>query len=44
MKESDISIEIKEIFETNKLKDLKRFIKKRQCLNSFNSYIISKNL
>lgn len=40
MKESDISIEIKEIFETNKLKDLKRFIKKRQCLNSFNSYII----
>lgn len=31
--------EIAEIFDENKLKDLNRFIKKRQCLNCFNFYM-----
>ncbi len=34
--EDDIAIQIEEIFEQNKLTDLKRFIKKRQSLNSCN--------
>lgn len=33
---NDVSIQIQEILENNKLTDLKRFIKKRQCLNSCN--------
>jgi hypothetical protein len=33
---NDINIQIEEIFEQNKLTDLKRFIKKRQSLNSCN--------
>ncbi len=33
---NDVSIQIQEIFENNKLTDLKRFIKKRQSLNSCN--------
>lgn len=33
---NSIDIQIKEIFETNKIDDLKRFIKKRQKLNSCN--------
>lgn len=36
----DISIEIKNIFEKNKLDDLKGFIKKRNCLNSWNISLI----
>lgn len=32
--------EIAEIFEDNKLKDLNRFIQKRQCLNNFNFYMV----
>ena len=33
---NNISIQIEEIFENNKIEDLKRFIKKRQNLNSCN--------
>jgi hypothetical protein len=33
---NDVNIQIQEIFENNKLTDLKRFIKKRQSLNSCN--------
>ena len=36
----DISNEIKDIFDNNMLNDLKRFIQKRQCLNTTNSYLI----
>jgi hypothetical protein len=32
--------EIKTIFEKNTIDDLKRFLKKRQCLNTANSYLI----
>jgi hypothetical protein len=32
----DITLQIQEIFENNKITDLKRFIKKRQNLNSCN--------
>ena len=32
----DITLQIQEILETNKIVDLKRFIKKRQTLNSCN--------
>jgi hypothetical protein len=32
----NIQIEIQEILDTNKISDLKRFIKKRQSLNSYN--------
>jgi hypothetical protein len=34
--DDDIAIQIEEIFEQNKINDLKRFIKKRQSLNSCN--------
>ncbi len=34
--EDDTAIQINEIFENNKITDLKRFIKKRQTLNSCN--------
>jgi hypothetical protein len=34
--EDDIAIQIEEIFEQNKITDLKRFLKKRQSLNSCN--------
>jgi len=33
---NNVSIQINEIFENNKITDLKRFIKKRQTLNSCN--------
>ena len=33
---NNVSIQIEEIFENNKIEDLKRFIKKRQSLNSCN--------
>ena len=36
----DTSIEVKNIFEKNKLDDLKAFIKKRNCLNSWNMSLI----
>lgn len=36
----DTTFEIKNIFEENKLEDLKRFIKKRNCLNSWNMSLI----
>ena len=36
----DISNEINCIFNDNTLNDLKRFIQKRQCLNTTNSYLI----
>ena len=36
----DISLEIKNIFNNNKLDDLKRFLKKRQCLNKSNSVLV----
>lgn len=36
----DVSLEIQSIFEKNKLEDLKRFMAKRQCLNSWNMGLI----
>jgi len=36
----DISLEIQTIFDNNKINDLKRFLAKRQCLNTTNSYLI----
>lgn len=36
----DITLEIQTIFDTNKINDLKRFLSKRQCLNTTNSYLI----
>ena len=36
----NISLEIKEIFETNTLDDLHFFLNKRKCLNSTNTYLI----
>ena len=35
----DIIIEIKDILDKNKLDDLKRFLSKRQCLNTNNLYL-----
>jgi hypothetical protein len=37
---TDVSLEIQSIFDTNVLSDLKRFLSKRQCLNTTNSYFI----
>ena len=39
-KSKDISLEIQTIFENNKVNDLKRFLQKRQCLNTTNSHLI----
>ena len=36
----DVSVEIQSIFEKNKLEDLKAFIDKRKCLNSWNIALI----
>ena len=36
----DVSVEIQSIFEKNKLEDLKAFIEKRKCLNSWNIALI----
>ncbi len=36
----DISLEIKNIFDNNKLDDLKRFLSKRKCLNTTNSFLV----
>jgi len=37
---NDVSIEIKQIFDKNELDDLKRFMRKRQCLNNTNMSLI----
>ena len=37
---TSIELEIKGIFDENKLSDLKRFLGKRQCLNIYNTYLI----
>ena len=39
-KNRDITIEIQTIFDNNKINDLNRFLSKRQCLNTTNSYLI----
>jgi hypothetical protein len=36
----DTSLEIQSILDKNRLDDLKRFLGKRQCLNTTNSYLI----
>ena len=36
----DIAIEIQNIFQQNELEDLKKFLNKRQCLNTTNTYLI----
>ena len=36
----DITSEIQTIFDNNKINDLHRFLNKRQCLNTTNSYLI----
>jgi hypothetical protein len=35
----DINTKINKIFENNKIKDLNRFMSKRQCLNTVNMYM-----
>ena len=40
MTKKDTTLEIKQIFDTNELDDLKRFMEKRRCLNSCNMYLI----
>jgi hypothetical protein len=40
MTNKDISIQIKNILDQNKINDLQRFLKKRQYLNNVNSYLI----
>ena len=37
--DQSINAQIKQIFEENKLEDLKKFIKRRQCLNNCNMYM-----
>jgi len=38
--QSTNATEIKQIFDENEIDDLKRFLKKRQCLNTLNLYMI----
>jgi hypothetical protein len=38
--QSNNEIEIKRIFDENELNDLRSFLKKRQCLNTLNLYMI----
>jgi hypothetical protein len=38
--DKDIAIQIKDIFDNNTLSDLNRFLSKRQCLNTTNSYLM----
>ena len=40
LNEKEIDIEIGKIFSNNKLKDLKRFLNKREYLNKCNSYMV----
>lgn len=35
----NVSTQIKQMFEDNRLEDLKKFMRKRQCLNSCNFYM-----
>ena len=37
---NDISLKIKNIFDNNKLDDLNRFLSKRKCLNTTNSFLV----
>ena len=37
---SDVSMQIQAIFEQNKLGDLKEFVRKRKCLNEFNTVLM----
>ena len=39
MPTEDLNIQINKIFENNKIKDLNKFMSKRQCLNSVNMYM-----
>ena len=39
-KNRDISLEIQTIFDNNKINDLNRFLSKRQCLNTTNTYFV----
>ena len=39
-KTRDITMEIQTIFDNNKINDLHRFLNKRQCLNTTNTYLI----
>ena len=36
----DMSLEIQTIFDNNKINDLHRFLNKRQCLNTTNTYLV----
>ena len=36
----DIALEIQTIFDNNKINDLNRFLSKRQCLNTTNTYFV----
>ena len=36
----DIALEIQTILDNNKINDLNRFLNKRQCLNTTNTYLI----
>ena len=36
----DISLEIQNILDSNKINDLNRFLNKRQCLNTTNTYLV----
>lgn len=37
---ADVSVEIQNMFENNKLEDLKRFMNKRKCLNDWNMVFV----
>ena len=39
-KPRDIAMEIQTIFDNNKINDLNRFLSKRQCLNTTNTYLV----
>ena len=39
-KKRDIALEIQTIFDNNKINDLNRFLTKRQCLNTTNTYLV----
>ena len=39
-KNRDIALEIQTIFDNNKINDLNRFLDKRQCLNTTNTYLV----
>lgn len=40
VKNRNITLEIQTIFDNNKINDLHRFLNKRQCLNTTNTYLI----